>query len=54
MRIGLLAALAVAALGLAGCETYSGPVADCFSFLAGEEACAFRPVPGTEQPGHDA
>ena len=39
MRIRLILALTLAALGLGGCETTTGPTATCFNLLAGETPC---------------
>ena len=44
MRTRLILALTLAALGLGGCETTTGPTATCFNLLAGETPCEFRPV----------
>ena len=44
MRIRLILALTLAALGLGGCETTRSPTATCFNLLAGETPCEFRPV----------
>ena len=44
MRTRLILALTLAALGLGGCATTTGPTATCFNLLAGETPCEFRPV----------
>lgn len=54
MRPRLIVALLIAAGALAGCAPYGGPVADCFSFAAGESGCDFRPLAGAEEPGGGA
>ena len=46
MRTRLILALTLAALGVGGCETTTGPTATCFNLLAGETPCEFRPVAG--------
>ncbi len=51
-RRAILLVLGLAALGLAGCEPYPGPTANCFSLLASEAPCEFRPVAG--EPDGDA
>ena len=51
MRLRLLAALILAAAGLAGCQPYPGPAASCFALTALSGPCEFLPVPGAEGVG---
>ena len=54
MQPRLIVALLIAAGALAGCAPYAGPVANCFSFAAGESDCEFRPLAGAKELGGGA
>lgn len=48
MRVRLLSAFLLVAAALAGCASYTGPVANCFALMEGGAPCDFQPVPGAE------